>query len=92
MEIELTPEQSFTVKANGKAIAGMRLVSEWEGLKKLQDGRGRALIIADQDGPLSGMFRGILGALPRTCQVVMGSPDLIAELAADPAPAEAPGA
>jgi hypothetical protein len=82
MQIELTPEQSFTVKANGKSIPGMRLVSEWEGLKKLQDARGRSLIIADHEEPFTSMFRGILGDVPRSCYVVMGSPELIGELVA----------
>lgn len=47
MKIELIQEQTFTVKAGGKAIRGMVQTDSWEGLIKLQDSTGNSLILND---------------------------------------------
>lgn len=47
MKIELIQEQTFTVKAGGKAIRGMVQTDAWEGLIKLQDSTGNSLILND---------------------------------------------
>ena len=63
MEVELIPEPTYTVRANGREIRGMRLMGEWEGLRKLEDAKGRTLIVAEADGPLTAAARGLGGAL-----------------------------
>lgn len=83
MEIELISEESFTVAANGKQVSGMRVVSEWEGLKKLTDSKGNTLIVTSQKGPFAEMFEEIFGKKMKTAMIVMGSPDLIAALSPD---------
>ncbi len=45
MQIELTREESFTVRAGAKAIHGMRHIGEWNGLVELQDAAGLMLIL-----------------------------------------------
>lgn len=47
MQIELIKEESFTVRAGLKAIQGLRIAGEWEGMLKLQDIAGNALILND---------------------------------------------
>lgn len=85
MHVELVAEPTFTVKANGREVRGMRVVSKWEGLRKLEDAQGRVLIVADVDGPLTSAMREamspIFGGEGRRCVVVMGSVDLVGELA-----------
>lgn len=85
MEIELIPEKSYTVRANGREIHGMRVVGEWEGLRKLEDADGSCLIVADADSPLvaafSEQFGRFMGNEGRRCIVITGSPDLMLELA-----------
>jgi formylglycine-generating enzyme required for sulfatase activity len=49
MKIEIIPDQSFCARAGDKFVPGLRIASEWEGLRKLVDGNGRFLI-ADTDG------------------------------------------
>jgi hypothetical protein len=49
MKIELVPEQSFFARAGEQIVRGLSVVGEWEGLRKVVDGRGRSLIV-DQDG------------------------------------------
>lgn len=83
MEIELTSEESFTVAANGKTVSGLRVVSEWEGLKKLADSKGNTLIVTSQKGSLAQMLEETLGKKTRIEMIVMGSPDLIAALSPD---------
>ena len=83
MEIELISEELFTVAANGKQVSGMRVVSEWEGLKKLTDSKGNTLIVTSESGTFSKMFEEIFGKKINTAMIVMGSPDLIAALSPD---------
>ena len=97
MEVELIPEPTYTVRANGREIRGMRLMGEWEGLRKLEDAKGRTLIVAEADGPLTAAARGLGGALfgdgGRRCLAVIGTPDLVLELGtAKPDNAESNGA
>jgi hypothetical protein len=84
MEIELIPEPTYTVRANGREIRGMRVTGEWEGLRKLEDAQGRSLIVAEADGPLTAAMRETAGALfgneGRRCVAVVGTPDLVFEL------------
>ncbi|MES2346293.1 MAG: SUMF1/EgtB/PvdO family nonheme iron enzyme [Pseudomonadota bacterium] len=49
MQIELTQEQTFSARAGDKLVHGLRITSEWEGLRKLVDGTGRHMIV-DADG------------------------------------------
>lgn len=84
MEIELIPEPTYTVRANGREIRGMRVTGEWEGLRKLEDSHGRSLIVAEADGPLTSAMRETCGAFfgneGRRCVAVVGTPDLVLEL------------
>lgn len=84
MEIELITEKSYTVRANGREIHGMRVVGEWEGLRKLEDAQGRSLIVAEADGPLTAAVNQAFGALfgneGQRCVAVVGTPDLVLEL------------
>jgi hypothetical protein len=45
MQIELTPDQTFTARAGEQLVRGLRITAEWEGLRKLVDGSGRHMII-----------------------------------------------
>ncbi len=49
MQIELTQEQTFSARAGDQLVHGLRITSEWEGLRKLVDGTGRHMIV-DADG------------------------------------------
>lgn len=84
MEIELIPEKSYTVRVNGREIHGMRVVGEWEGLRKLEDVQGRSLIVAEADGPLTAAVTQAFSALfaneGRRCVAVLGTPDLVLDL------------
>ncbi len=50
MQIELTEEQTFTARAGANAIRGLRIVSEWEGLTKLESSTGEHLIVVVEGG------------------------------------------
>lgn len=50
MHIELTKESTFTARVGTNAIHGLRVVSEWEGLTKLEDQSGQSLIVVANDG------------------------------------------
>ncbi|PUA19612.1 SUMF1/EgtB/PvdO family nonheme iron enzyme [Glaciimonas sp. PCH181] len=52
MNIVLTKEQTFTVRAGVNAIHGLRVVGEWEGLTKLEAPSGDHLIIVADGGQL----------------------------------------
>ena len=84
MEIELIAEPTYTVRANGREIRGMRVTGQWEGLRKLEDAQGRSLIVAEVDGPLTASIRESMGAIfggeGRRCVAVIGTPDLVLEL------------
>lgn len=84
MEIELIAEPTYTVRANGREIRGMRVTGQWEGLRKLEDAQGRSLIVAEADGPLTASVRESMGAIfggeGRRCVAVIGTPDLVLEL------------
>lgn len=45
MRIQLTEQRTFTATAGGEVITGLRLASEWEGLRKLQNDAGDSLIV-----------------------------------------------
>lgn len=49
MKIQLTPDQTFSARFGDKLVHGLRVTSEWEGLRKLVDGTGRNMIV-DADG------------------------------------------
>jgi hypothetical protein len=49
MQIELTQEHAFSARAGDQLVHGLRITSEWEGLRKLVDGTGRHMIV-DADG------------------------------------------
>lgn len=52
MNIVLTKEQTFTVRAGVNAIHGLRVVGEWEGLTKLEAPSGDHLIVIADGGHL----------------------------------------
>lgn len=86
MEIQLISEESFTVSANGKQVSGLRVVSEWEGLKKLVDAKGRSLIVTSPKGPFAEMLDDLIGKKLRGAMIIMGSPELLIELSPDKPP------
>lgn len=45
MKLELAPEQTFSARAGDHIVHGLRISSEWEGLRKLVDAKGRHLIL-----------------------------------------------
>lgn len=45
LHVELTEERTFTARGVTRSISGLRLVDEWEGLRKLQDAAGAVLIV-----------------------------------------------
>jgi hypothetical protein len=49
MKIELTQEQTFSARAGQQLVHGLRITSEWHGLRHLVDGTGRHMIV-DADG------------------------------------------
>ena len=49
MKIELSQEHTFSARAGQQLVHGLRISSEWEGLRKLVDGTGRHMIV-DADG------------------------------------------
>ena len=80
MEIELIPKPAYAVRVNGREVAELREVSEWEGLRKLVDANGQCLIVGDIDGPMTAALHESCGAIfgtHRRCYVVSGSPDLL---------------
>jgi hypothetical protein len=76
MEIELILEPTYTVRANGREILGMSVISEWEGLRKLEDDQGRSLIIAGVDGPLTHVTD-VFGNKGSRWVVLIGTPDIV---------------
>jgi hypothetical protein len=62
MQIELTPDQTFTARSGDHLVRGLRITAEWEGLRKLVDGTGRHLIV-DVDGIVVKGTAGLLLAL-----------------------------
>lgn len=65
MKIELVPEQSFFARAGDQIVRGLVVVEQWEGLRKVVDGRGRSLIV-DQDGTVLKGTDGLLHDLRLT--------------------------
>lgn len=84
MEVELIQEPIYTVRSNGHEIRGMRVTSEWNGLRKLEDAHGRSLIVMEADGPLTAALResgaAIFGNEGRRCVAVVATPELVLEL------------
>ena len=54
MKIELTQEQTFSARAGDQLVHGLRITSEWEGLRKLVDGTGRHMIVDGEGIVLKG--------------------------------------
>lgn len=65
MKIELVPEQSYFARAGEQIVRGLSVVDQWEGLRKVVDGRGRSLIV-DQDGTVLKGTDGLLHDLHLT--------------------------
>lgn len=49
VRVRLIPEESFTLLVGDDKLTGFRVVSEWEGMRKLEDARGRVMIIMMSD-------------------------------------------
>jgi len=100
MQVELTPEETFTLKFGCLEIEGMRVVSRWNGLIELRNAKRESLIVsAPGVRPPADVFATLFGDVFRTAAetkaagviVVAGSPDLLMRLRAA-APPAAPSA
>jgi hypothetical protein len=90
MKAVVTKDEVFTLTVGDVKFVGMRIVSRWEGLTKLQNDRGEALIVSGLgDGRSFGaafdtLFGGILRTGDQTDEagvlIVMGSPCLLAQI------------
>lgn len=90
MKAAVTKDEVFTLTVGDVKFADMRAVSRWEGLTKLQNGRGEALVVSGLgDGRSFGAaFDTIFGGIFRTGDqtdeagvlIVMGSPCLLAQM------------
>lgn len=86
MKANLIRESVFTLEVNGVKFPGMRVESRWEGLTKLVDAEGLALIVHGEKGEnaFDTLFSGIFLNAAETKQagviVVMGSPVLLAQM------------
>lgn len=93
MNITLTEVPTFTASVGDTKIEGLRVISEWNGMKELQNEKGEKLIVgskadypADSFGAIFGDIFGGDKAKSINGTVIAGSPDLIATLrAAQPA-------
>lgn len=81
MKITIKPDRVFAIAAGDAEVGGMREVSSWEGLRKLVDEQGRAMIVASpQAGSFADIFSGIFRSPPVHTDGVLVSahPDLAA--------------
>lgn len=80
MLVDLVPVQAYVVR-KGRTEIEMRVVSEWEGFRKLEDVQKRVLIL----GPTSTQFTEVFNSIfdKNYCgkvEVLAGTPDLLHEL------------
>jgi hypothetical protein len=88
MQITLTEEPTFTAQVGDFKIEGLRVISEWNGMKELRNVKGEVLIVGGdwKGGPVSGfseIFGNIFGIGEQKSvagTVISGSPDLVALL------------
>jgi hypothetical protein len=81
VKIELTEVPSFMVKGNGVDLGVFREVSQWNGLRELQNSEGHKLIISTEGNAFAVMFDELLsGTKARDATVVSASPELMARL------------
>ncbi len=78
MKVTLQQEPVYTLVAGNLTISGLREVSRWEGLRKLENDDG-SLIVMDERG---GATRALEDAwnVPGQVVVVAGSPEWLAKL------------
>jgi len=100
MNVQLIPEETYTLQFGDYQIEGMRVVSRWNGLIELRNARREMLIVSAPDvRPTADAFDTIFGGIFRTAAetkaagavVVMASPDLLARLRAADQASAAPG-
>lgn len=78
-EAEFIKEEVYTVRADGGEVRGLRAVSRWEGLTKLEDKDGRFVIVAGLDDGIGAAMQCALGR-PITGTMLWGSPELLFDL------------
>jgi hypothetical protein len=79
--IQLVEEPTYTLKFGSLSLSGMRVVSEWNGMKELKDPQGRMLIvISEPEGMFDRMFEPVLGKRPAAGMLLKGHPDLLAQI------------
>lgn len=77
IKIQMIEEPTFTIQFGPVKLPGMRLASEWNGMKELRDAQDRALIVLSDDGPFTRLFSGLWGKQPTDIVVIKGHRDLI---------------
>lgn len=81
IKVQLIEEPTFTIQFGTVSLPGMRLASEWNGMKELRDAHGRSLIVlAESQGPFSMFFSNLWDKQPQDIVVIKGHPELIDRL------------
>jgi hypothetical protein len=77
VNINLIEEPTFTAQFGEIRVSGLRVVSEWNGMRELRDPQGRELIVDCTKRPV---FVGDTKREVRAATVIKGHPDLVREL------------
>jgi hypothetical protein len=85
MKIKLQAEKVFTLTCGKAQVAGMRQVSEWEGLIKLQGPDGVAILV-DETSPMVRSLDDAFNRPPADWVLLKASPAIVAKLSAEPTP------
>lgn len=85
MKVTLTPEpQTFTLSVGALKVPGVRENGELGPIKRLIDAKGRTLFLWDGRSSFQKAFNAgigfLIGADAAECEVMGGSPDLIADI------------
>jgi len=59
LKVEIEPVEKYKVTINGTSVGEFSMVSQWEGMKKLQSQKG-VIIINHEEDLFSGLFKSIL--------------------------------
>ena len=79
MKATIINEEVYTISIGGRSVSGLRKVSEWEGMVKLQDSDGAIMILdtGSQD-IVSNLFTKILEEGMHDWEIIKISPSLAA--------------
>ena len=80
MEVVLRKEEAYAFETKRRIFSGFKVISEWEGFKKLADGDGRVVIISDTSGIFTEIVGNLCGYNTSKVRIVSATPDFIAEL------------